>query len=142
MGEGLTRDSRTGLELFAQQEDEVLYLSRMNGTYNKPSPFRGPVNSAVDASWAQYWETWMFSIDEDMLQHSVPQHPEASVRLADGRYMATFEATHQLHCLYNLFRASYRDAYPEEEADYQRNASRWHERVDHCVEVLRQKLAW
>lgn len=60
----------------------------------------------------------------------------------DKRYLATLEATHQLHCLYNLFRASYLDAYPDERADCERDPLRWHERVDHCVDILRQKLEW
>ncbi|KAI1184163.1 hypothetical protein F5B17DRAFT_94911 [Nemania serpens] len=129
------------LELFAQSgEDEARRIVRVNGTYNKPSPYRGPPSRAVDTAWERYWKTWMFSVDEKAYLASRPEHPTAAVRLPHGQYLATFEATHQLHCLYNLFRASYRDYYPEEQTDYEENPAKWHERVDHCVEVLRQKL--
>lgn len=89
----------------------------------------------------------MFSVDEDDFQASHPQHPESAVRVQnggkdDGRYLATFAATHQLHCLYNLFRASYLDSYPDERSDYDEDPRKWHQRVDHCVDILRQKLEW
>ncbi|KAH8888126.1 hypothetical protein GQ53DRAFT_826683 [Thozetella sp. PMI_491] len=132
---------RPTLELFSASNYEAAYHQvRVNGTYNKPSPFRGPPSHDVDQAWARYWKTWIFGVDEATFHSSLPEHPEAAVRLDDGRYMATFEATHQLHCLYNLFRASYLDAYPDEKADYDEDPQKWHERVDHCVEVLRQKL--
>lgn len=138
-----TDPSDTALELFAQSgEDEARRIVRVNGTYNKPSPYRGPPSRAVDTAWERYWKTWMFSVDEKAYLASRPEHPTAAVRLPHGQYLATFEATHQLHCLYNLFRASYRDYYPEEQTDYEENPAKWHERVDHCVEVLRQKLEW
>lgn len=135
--------SHAALELFAQSgEDEASRIVRVNGTYNKSSPYRGPPSREVDTAWERYWKTWMFGVDEKAYLASRPEHPSAAVRLPDGQYLATFEATHQLHCLYNLFRASYRDHYSEEQADYEENTVRWHERVDHCVEVLRQKLEW
>ncbi|KAI1119424.1 hypothetical protein F5Y14DRAFT_437950 [Nemania sp. NC0429] len=133
--------NHAALELFAQSgEDEARQIVRINGTYNKPSAYRGPPSREVDTAWERYWKTWMFGVDEKAYLASRPEHPSAAVRLSDGQYLATFEATHQLHCLYNLFRASYRDYYPEEQADYEENGAEWHERVDHCVEVLRQKL--
>ncbi|RAK97882.1 oxidase ustYa family protein, partial [Aspergillus ibericus CBS 121593] len=114
---------------------------RVNGTYNAPSPYRGPPTPEVDAAWEEYWKVWMVGIDEETFQASNPQYPEASVRLEEsGQYLATLEATHQLHCLYNLFRASYLDVYQDERAEYEKDPRNWHERVDHCVEILRQKL--
>jgi len=127
-------------------KDEACHATRANGTYNIKSPFTGPPTPEVDAAWERYWQTWIFSVDEAAFLTSQPQYPLAAVRLEGGshhgRYLATFEATHQLHCLYNLFRASYLDSYPDEKADYDRDPRKWHERVDHCVEILRQKLEW
>ena len=127
-------------------KDEACHATRANGTYNIKSPFTGPPTPEVDAAWDRYWQTWIFSVDEAAFLTSQPQYPLAAVRLEGGshhgRYLATFEATHQLHCLYNLFRASYLDSYPDEKADYDRDPRKWHERVDHCVEILRQKLEW
>ncbi|KAI0468030.1 hypothetical protein F4859DRAFT_517568 [Xylaria cf. heliscus] len=133
--------SSKALQLFSQDaEYEARHMIRVNGTYNKPSPYRGPPNQHVDTAWERYWKTWIFSVDAEAYHASKPEHPSAAVRLPDGKYLATFEATHQLHCLYNLFRASYRDYYQDEQADYDADQAKWHERVDHCVETLRQKL--
>ena len=118
----------------------------MNGTYNTASPFKGPPSRDTDLAWEAYWKVWLVSVDQDAFVASHPQHPGAAVRLSggahEGRYLATLGATHQLHCLYNLFRAANLDAYPDERADYERDPRHWHGRVDHCVDILRQKLEW
>ncbi|KAL2277826.1 hypothetical protein FJTKL_15117 [Diaporthe vaccinii] len=126
-----------------------LQTLRTLGTHDAFSPFKGPPTKEVDEAWSRYWQVWMFSIGEDAFKASVPQHSESAVRVHDKkhddgsaspRYLATFEATHQLHCLYNLFRASYLDYYPDEKQDYNADPAQWHARVDHCVDILRQKL--
>lgn len=126
-----------------------LHLVRVNGTYNAPSPFKGPPSPDVDRAWAAYWKVWLVSVDHDAFSAALPEHPASAVRLgggtgADGggRYLATLAASHQLHCLYNLLRASYRDVYADEQAEYERDPGKWHERVDHCVDILRQRLEW
>ncbi|KAI0514743.1 hypothetical protein F5B22DRAFT_610555 [Xylaria bambusicola] len=116
---------------------------RVNGTYNIPSPFKGPPGPDVEAAWARYFQNWTFTVDEHTYRSSRPQHPEAAVRMATGEnegFLASFEATHQLHCLYNLFRASYLDYYEDERRDYEADPAKWHERVDHCTDIIRQKL--
>lgn len=128
-----------------------LQTLRTLGTHDAFSPFKGPPTKEVDEAWSKYWQVWMFSIGEDAFKASVPQNSGSAVRVHDKkhddgsegpRYLATFEATHQLHCLYNLFRASYLDYYPDEKQDYDADPAEWHARVDHCVDILRQKLAW
>ncbi|KAI1168244.1 hypothetical protein F5B18DRAFT_272100 [Nemania serpens] len=132
---------RPSLELFSDRAEHETYQQiRLNGTPDARSAFRGPPSQEVDQSWAKYWSTWIFSVDEEAFLASQPEYPDAAARLPDGRYMATFEATHQLHCLYNLFRATYREQYVEEQADFDADPSMWHQRIDHCTEILRQKL--
>lgn len=130
--------------LFAgAQNGRELRLSRVKGTYNITTPFKGPPTVSVDQAWQQYWRVWTFTVDEHAYRLSKPQHPEAGVQVptAGGRrYLATFAATHQLHCLYNLFRATYLDSYDDERSEYERDPVAWHQRVDHCVDILRQKL--
>ncbi|RFU73230.1 hypothetical protein TARUN_9016 [Trichoderma arundinaceum] len=116
------------------------HFVRVNGTFNQSSAFRGPPTKGVDDAWGKYWKVWTFGVDEEVFKASMPQYTEEAVRLDDGRYLATFEYTHQLHCLYNLLRASYMDSCPAEKANYEEDPREWHERVDHCVEILRQKL--
>ncbi|KAI0410544.1 hypothetical protein F5X98DRAFT_381697 [Xylaria grammica] len=118
---------------------------RVNGTYNLSTNFKGPPSPDVESAWARYFQNWTFTVDEHTYRSSKPQHPEAGVRVGTGSeagYLASFEATHQLHCLYNLFRASYLDYYVEERRDYEKDPKFWHERVDHCTDILRQKLEW
>ena len=43
---------------------------------------------------------------------------------------------------YNLFRASYRDYYEDERLDFAADPIQYHSRLDHCVDILRQKLEW
>ena len=43
---------------------------------------------------------------------------------------------------YNLFRASYRDYYEEERLSFAADPVQYHSRLDHCVDILRQKLEW
>ncbi|KAK9415504.1 hypothetical protein SUNI508_10344 [Seiridium unicorne] len=82
------------LESFANRDGgEIYHQIRLNGTPDVRSAFRGPPSPEVDQSWARYWRTWIFSVDEETFLASLPEHPDAGVRLADGRYMATFEAT-------------------------------------------------
>jgi hypothetical protein len=47
-----------------------------------------------------------------------------------------------MHCLYNLFKATNLEYYEEEKGELERNPGRWHEMVDHCVDILRQKIEW
>ncbi|KAK4455393.1 hypothetical protein QBC34DRAFT_445047 [Podospora aff. communis PSN243] len=119
-------------------------LSRANGTYNISTPFKGPTTASTDQAWQRYWRVWTFAVDEHAYHLSQPEHPEAGVQVTAGggrrRYLATFAATHQLHCLYNLFRATYRDSYDEEQTEFERDPVAWHGRVDHCVDIIRQKL--
>jgi hypothetical protein len=119
------------------------HLSHVNGTFNITTPFKGPPDASTGEAWQQYWKVWTFAVHEHAFYLSKPQHPDAAVQVPTAgprKYLATFAATHQLHCLYNLFRATYLDYYKEEQSDYERDPRRWHERVDHCVDIIRQKL--
>ncbi|KAL6690463.1 hypothetical protein J3F84DRAFT_389412 [Trichoderma pleuroticola] len=137
----LSTPPQAPLDIFWDHTDlSTHHMVRTNGTFNQTSPFRGPPTKEVDDAWGKYWQTWTFSVNEEQFKASMPQYTEEAVRLDDGRYLATFEYTHQLHCLYNLFRASYMDSYPDEKASYDENPQEWHGRVDHCIEILRQKL--
>jgi Mycotoxin biosynthesis protein UstYa len=49
---------------------------------------------------------------------------------------------HQLHCLYNLYRATNFDYYEQEARFARLHPQVWHNRVDHCLDILRQKLEW
>jgi hypothetical protein len=65
-------------------------------------------------------------------KHSIKTPPT----LGQGR-LAIFEAVHQIHCVKKLWEASYPDYYPlKKESEF----GVWHEHIDHCADMLRQKL--
>lgn len=80
-------------------------------------------------------------ISEDVFQtinaskHSVKAPPS----LGKGR-LAAFEGFHYIHCLHNLWKTHYPQYYTEEAKFAREHRDEWLEHVDHCVEILRQKL--
>jgi hypothetical protein len=79
--------------------------TRFVGNPDAKSPFKGPPSTEVDAAWDSLWTAnVLLSADEYAI--SSPQYPEAGVRDVNTKspaYFATFEATHQLHCLVSGF---------------------------------------
>lgn len=57
----------------------------------------------------------------------------------DG-WFASFEGFHYIHCLHNLWKTHYPEYYVEEAKFAQEHPDEWLEHVDHCVDMLRQKL--
>lgn len=47
-----------------------------------------------------------------------------------------------MHCLYNLFRATNLEYYKDEARYAKEQSEDWHRRLDHCIDVLRQKIEW
>ena len=81
--------------------DYKLQEVRFSGSVNVKSPFKGPPSAAVDAAWDSIWADNMVVSSEEY-EASRPQFPQAGVKAANREqdsYFATFEATHQLHCL-------------------------------------------
>lgn len=68
-------------------------------------------------------------------KHSV----KAPSSLGQGR-LAAFEGFHYIHCLYNLWKTHYPEYYSEEAKFAKENPEEWLAHVDHCVDILRQKL--
>ncbi|KAF3405171.1 hypothetical protein DPV78_003207 [Talaromyces pinophilus] len=127
------------MPVFDSQNYEFI---RFNGNPDVPSPYKGPPSPAVDAMWDSLWADNML-IPQDLYIKSRPQYPEARVEstaAGHGGFFATFEATHQLHCLYTLFRASYVDYYEAERKFLLHNPDKYHARLDHCTDMLRQKI--
>lgn len=120
---------------------------RFVGNPDSQSPYKGPPTAAVDAAWDALWAANMV-IPKDMYELSAPEFPNAAVTTnassvqGPDHYFATFEVTHQLHCLYTLFRASYVDYYEPERRFLMNNPTKYHARLDHCTDILRQKLMW
>lgn len=93
------------MPVFEPQNYEFI---RFNGNPDVPSPYKGPPSPAVDAMWDSLWADNML-IPQDLYMKSRPQYPEARVEstaAGHGGFFATFEATHQLHCLVSYWDGS------------------------------------
>ncbi|KAL5386142.1 hypothetical protein DPSP01_004226 [Paraphaeosphaeria sporulosa] len=115
---------------------------RFDGSLSRDSsPFKGPPSAKVDQLWEDLVPQRMMVISEDVFQtinasmHSV----KAPSNLGKGR-LAAFEGFHYIHCLHNLWKTHYPEYYTEEAKFATENREEWLEHVDHCVDMLRQKL--
>ncbi|KAG2068291.1 hypothetical protein BDR04DRAFT_1232905 [Suillus decipiens] len=117
---------------------------RFNGTLDFPSIYRGPPSPEVDAAWNR------ISIDvrptqmtrEEMLKAGATNLP-SKVRLPDkigGGYMVSIEATHQMHCVNLLRKASWAEYYGPIDPSFQSSPEIVRMHFDHCVEMIRQNI--
>lgn len=105
--ETVAQSEKISLEMpvFKPQNYEFI---RFNGNPNVRSPYKGPPSPAVDAMWDSLWADNML-ISRDLYDQSSPQYPEARVEstaAGHGGFFATFEVTHQLHCLVSCWNSS------------------------------------
>ncbi|KAF4625982.1 hypothetical protein G7Y89_g12175 [Cudoniella acicularis] len=129
-----------------QIADEKTESRVFNGSPSYKSEFKGPPSPQVDATWSQYWKVWSFwatpeeigKTKEDLAAEFVVEMPKSNDE--GTKHMVMNEAVHQLHCLYNLYRATNFDYYEEEARFARLHPQVWHSRVDHCLDILRQKL--
>lgn len=115
---------------------------QFNGTFDNHSPYKGPPSPQVDAIWEDMTDVGIMSVtDEDMDKIG---HSKDSVRLppeSGGGFMGSLEVNHQLHCVYILWQATHQDYYLKKGAPpWVDSAPTRQKHLDHCVDMLRQKL--
>ncbi|KAL7917021.1 hypothetical protein ACQKWADRAFT_307810 [Trichoderma austrokoningii] len=117
------------------------YGWQLLGEFDQPSKWRGQPNKGVDEAWISSTHAGAFSITKEevermgKLTNSTIMLPASS----GGGYMASLEATHQLHCVDLLRKFSYREYYADKSAPFgDPNKLRTH--IDHCIEMLRQVI--
>lgn len=83
----------------------------------------------------------LMAIPEDVFQTiNTSQHSaKTPPYLGEGR-LAIFDSFHQIHCVHSLWKTAYPDYYTEEAEFARENREEWAEHVDHCADMLRQKL--
>ncbi|KAJ8125640.1 hypothetical protein O1611_g8000 [Lasiodiplodia mahajangana] len=85
------------------------------GEFGQPSPWRGQPNEEVDEAWNKIAKKGAISVTKQELERLGKLH-NSSVILPDesgGGYMASMEASHQMHCLDMLRKFSYRDYFAD-----------------------------
>ncbi|TGO57341.1 hypothetical protein BOTNAR_0203g00170 [Botryotinia narcissicola] len=127
------------------------HFERLVGSFNRSSsPYKGPPSPAVDAAWAKLTDYGAISISEETFGKLNASKNAVKVP-ADygGGRLAFVEAIHQLHCLHYLAIESWNHCgdihiqiiirKPQEKSKpmIKSGTTIW---VDHCVDMLRQKL--
>jgi len=108
--------------------------------WKKLVPGKAPTASRAGASADSGSERIMVIAEPTFQKINASQHSaKAPSYLGTGR-LAAFEGFHYLHCLHNLWKTHYPEFYAEEAAFAQDHREEWLEHVDHCVDMLRQKL--
>jgi Mycotoxin biosynthesis protein UstYa len=138
--DGAARSCSASLSPFSPALEAVPDASyewqRFQGTVTTNSTYKGAPTAARRATWDELTRIRYFSIDDATLRRIGA--PESSVKVPDelgGGYFAVLEVYHQLHCLKELWL----NTYPEF-ADTDTDQSLRHQHLDHCADILRQKL--
>ncbi|KFZ02434.1 hypothetical protein V500_00208 [Pseudogymnoascus sp. VKM F-4518 (FW-2643)] len=126
--------------------NEEYNLLRYSGTFKNGSPYKGPPSPSVDAAWDNITEIGTFAIDKEGVIRTGAD-PEFAVRYPDdvgagagGKYMATLEVFHQIHCVNLLWKTTYPDYYTEIKIDFMKDEKTLRNHLDHCADLLRQSL--
>ncbi|KAF2471229.1 uncharacterized protein BDR25DRAFT_325024 [Lindgomyces ingoldianus] len=116
-------------------------IIRFNGTFDRSSIFKGPPSEAVDKAWARILPMGVMRISEDVFQKLNASRFAAVAPLdVGGGRLAMFEAIHLIHCVKSLWMATYPDYYTEDSTYSRQHPDEWRDHIDHCADILRQKL--
>ncbi|KAH7904333.1 hypothetical protein BJ138DRAFT_1166726 [Hygrophoropsis aurantiaca] len=119
-------------------------IIRFNGTLDYPSIYRGPPSPEIDAAWARISHdvrpTRMTV--EELIRAGETDSPSRVKypKKYGGGVMVSLEATHQMHCLNMLRKASWMEYYRPIEPSFQDTPEVVRMHLDHCVEMLRQNV--
>ncbi|KAL8660536.1 MAG: hypothetical protein Q9202_006459 [Teloschistes flavicans] len=119
---------------------------RFNGTLDYPSEFRGLPSPELDAAWetlVNRESVGAFGLQEAEFLRLDQTLDWNTTRLADyqgGQMFATLEVFHQLHCLNLIREYTYKDYYESRSPSFTDPPEMVRTHVDHCIEILRQKL--
>ncbi|CCD47972.1 hypothetical protein BofuT4_P112820.1 [Botrytis cinerea T4] len=114
---------------------------RFDGTFDRSSPYKGPPSPEVDALWDEITMLGAMSISEDVFQHlNASKYAVKLPSSLGGGRLALFETIHQIHCVQSLWNAAYPEYYTEQTKFKNSHPEMWYGHLDHCADVLRQKL--
>ncbi|TAQ87319.1 hypothetical protein B7494_g4369 [Chlorociboria aeruginascens] len=118
------------------------HYMRSKGSFNRSSsPFKGPPSPAVDKAWSELTDYGAISISEETYEKLNASKNAVKVPSDyGGGRQAFLEVLHQLHCLKWLWWHTYPDYYIEAAENIRNGDEQWHEHMDHCADMLRQKL--
>ncbi|KAF2715326.1 hypothetical protein K504DRAFT_457500 [Pleomassaria siparia CBS 279.74] len=114
---------------------------RFHGNLEHPSPFKGPPSKAVDEAWDAIAPLGVMSISDEVYRGlNASKHAAEVPPKAGGGYMAVFEGIHLVHCVRSLWETTYPSYYTAQHKMSVEQPGEWHAHLDHCADLLRQKL--
>ncbi|CAF9941456.1 MAG: hypothetical protein HETSPECPRED_003233 [Heterodermia speciosa] len=126
-----------GLEALSDDYQTV----RFKGSFSFPSPYKGPPTPEVDKKWNEIENMGAIKISaEEFSRLNASRHAVRVPSSLGGGYMALPEFVHQIHCVKMFWAHTYPDYYVEAYNRSLENPEEWHQHMDHCADLLRQKL--
>lgn len=114
---------------------------RFHGNLEFRSPYKGPPSKAVDDAWDLVAPLGVMSVSEDVYKTlNASKHATKVPESAGGGYMSVFEGIHLVHCVRSLWETTYPDYYTAQHEMFLKSPDEWHTHLDHCADMLRQKL--
>ncbi|KAI1346771.1 hypothetical protein F5Y01DRAFT_319443 [Xylaria sp. FL0043] len=111
------------------------------GAFDQPSPWRGEPNPELDEAWEKITHAGVFSVTAEEVER-IGKMDNSTVMLpkeSGHGYMASLEATHQLHCVDMLRKFSFREYYADKAVPFS-DPHKLRTHMDHCIEMLRQVI--
>ena len=121
----------------------VYHNTRFNGTFDAPSPYRGPPSEELDEAWTRITDIGVFGLSDTEFQKINSTYGNSAVRLPDdrgGQKAGSLEVFHQLHCLNFLRQSTYIEHYKTRVVSFQDDSNVVRTHIDHCIEMLRQSI--
>lgn len=118
--------------------------TRFNGSLWHESPFKGPPSPAVIEAWDSIKQYGIIrATEEDLIlinrSHSL-QTASKFPEVAGGGYVAMTMGTHQLHCLFWLWRDHHRSYFPEMLRNKEVIPEMYERHFEHCIDYVRQTI--
>ncbi|KAF7860756.1 hypothetical protein EAF04_008274 [Stromatinia cepivora] len=123
--------------------DEEISVQRFVGALRTPNKFRGPPSPEIDDAWDEitYPEGGLVRISKEQLERiNASEYAAEYTEEMGGGYIAGVEVFHQIHCLNMIRKATYLDYYLPRNAEWERDPDTMRYHIDHCIDMLRQKL--
>jgi len=118
--------------------------ARFNGSLWHKSPFKGPPSPAVVEAWDAIKQYGIISVTQEDLVRINRSHDLKTAskfpKVAGGGYVSMTMGTHQLHCLFWLWRDHHRSYFPEMLRNKEAIPEMYERHFEHCIDYVRQSI--
>ncbi|KAH8596228.1 hypothetical protein B0O99DRAFT_621302 [Bisporella sp. PMI_857] len=119
--------------LYSPMRDAIRYEVRtVHESVDNSSVFRGPPSPEVDEAWTSLFRYGDMLISEEEL--NLLNRTSIQVSDGSGKYLATPDTYHQLHCLWWLYQFAHPEAYTLKPTKHITVI----DHVDHCLDLMRK----